>query len=445
LRSRLLSGGKWALAGRVTNVILGLAVSALVARLLTPADMGSYFLGLSVVTVASMAARMGLENTVVKLVAENLALARLTEARRVLRPVYVLATVGAITVGALMSGMLGRWVATVIFGSEALGRVVVLLGLWAVALTYQILLAETFRGLHDIRLATLLGPAAPGLLSVAIFAGLRILLGQTTLSTVVAVSVSAVVSTTAAATLILWRILPKLHGGPELGTNVGAVFRESWPLLLTNTAAIVATQADLWIIGAYREELDVALYGAAARLALLVGVSLTIANQVLPPVIAELNTANAKGRLQRVLQVSAAGAAMPAAVAFSVFLLAGGLVLELTFGPEYRAAALILAILSIGRCVGVWVGACEFTLIMTGHQRVLATAAVLTSIAVVGGSLLVVGPFGPLGVAAVTSLSIGLQQLGLLLLAHAYSGVWTHARLDLLLQALGPQRQRPSP
>ena len=43
LRRRLLSGGAWAFGGRILIALTGLISSALLARLLTPSALGTYF------------------------------------------------------------------------------------------------------------------------------------------------------------------------------------------------------------------------------------------------------------------------------------------------------------------------------------------------------------------------------------------------------------------
>ncbi len=54
MRRRLLSGGVWAFAGKIFTALAQLAATALLARLLSPRDMGAYFLAYSLVTVGSM-------------------------------------------------------------------------------------------------------------------------------------------------------------------------------------------------------------------------------------------------------------------------------------------------------------------------------------------------------------------------------------------------------
>jgi len=436
IRHRLLAGGAWAFAGRAISVVMGLALSALLARLLTPSDMGAYFLAFSIVTVAAMIARMGLDNAVVKLLAERVAVGHLIQARRVLRPIVGLATIGALVVGGVLAVVVGPWLATDIFRSSALGTVTELLGVWVAALVFQVVLAEAFRGLHDIRLATLFGTPITSTASAGVFAVVWIVLRRAMLGTVITISAGIACAAAVVAAIGLWRRVRRFHTGPHTPVPLRYVLEQSWPLLITNATAIVATQVDLWIVGAFRSDVDVAIYGAAARLVQLVSVSLTIANQVLPPLISELHVQRQHDRLQRILRGTAALAGLPAAALLALFVVVGGPILSVTFGPQYGLGAAVLALLSIGRCVGVYVGACEFTLIMTGNQKTLALITAATAVALALGTFLAVQTFGVLGVAAVSSGIIATQQVVMLVAARRRAGVWTHASPALLVRAL---------
>ena len=65
IKQKLVRGGAWALTGKILAALSGLGVNALLARLLTPEEMGVYFLTLSLVTIASLFAQMGMTQTVV--------------------------------------------------------------------------------------------------------------------------------------------------------------------------------------------------------------------------------------------------------------------------------------------------------------------------------------------------------------------------------------------
>ncbi|MEA1866831.1 MAG: oligosaccharide flippase family protein [Thermodesulfobacteriota bacterium] len=96
LNRRLLYGGAWAFAGKIITVISSLAVNFLLARLLTPEEMGAYFLTFSLVSVAAMIAQLGLSQTVVRLVAESIGTGQPGRAAADIRIVFRFGAIGSL-------------------------------------------------------------------------------------------------------------------------------------------------------------------------------------------------------------------------------------------------------------------------------------------------------------------------------------------------------------
>ena len=127
--SRLLSGSVWAFGGRGLGTVLALLINAFLARLLTPDQLGAYFLAFSVVTVLVLVAQLGGKPTMVRLVAASLATARPGRARAAAGQIVLLGFLGSVTVG-LAWWLLGGELAGRLFESEDIGRVSGLIAIW---------------------------------------------------------------------------------------------------------------------------------------------------------------------------------------------------------------------------------------------------------------------------------------------------------------------------
>lgn len=432
LKRRLLSGGIWAFAGRLLTSLGQLAINVLLARLLSPQDLGAYFLAFSVVALGAIAGTLGLNQAAVRFVAESMGLDQPGRARRAVRTAITFGGLGAVGVG-LLYLPLGYYLSVNFFRAPALAAVTGLVAGWMSVMVLQSLLAEVFRGFHDIRLATLFG----GLLTAVVFTGSLGLLwwaeGQTTLTIVL---ILAIGSGATSALLAGWMLRRKVAAipreGAEDGVGIGVMLRVAGPLLVTNLTLFTLTQADLWILGAFRPPEEVAVYGAAARLVILVAVPIFVVNAVLPPLIAEMHAQGRVRELERTLRATAALAAIPAVLVLSTFVLAGEAVLGLVYGDYYRGGATVLAVLSLGQLVNVWVGSCGLTLGMTDHQSLYMVISVVSGgFAVVAGSL-AVGPFGAVGVAVTAAMGLVLLSVAMWLAARLTTGVWTHVGLAML-------------
>jgi len=426
IKKRLLSGGAWALLGKAGTAIGALAVNALLARLLTPEEMGVYFLTYSLVMVASTAAQLGLNQAVVKLIAESIAIGRLGRAADTVRFATLGGAVGIAVVAAAFGLGGWRWLAGSVFSSPEMAALTSLAVLWMASLTWQVLMGEHYRGFHDIRLASVFGGLFTTLLSAGLFALLWIGQGHSNLHQVLVLSIGAGFANAVLASAGLWMRSRKLAGSGHLGAK--EVVKLAWPMLLTSLTFLVLTQADLWIVGALRSQQEVAVYGAAARLVLLVAMPLMIANAVVPPLVAEMHAQGNTEQLERSLRTTATVAGIPSFLVLLTFIFAGGPLLQLVFGDAYGDGAPILALLCLGQMLNVWAGSCGVTLMMTGYQTTMLVVTIFSGLLSIAGALLLVGPWGPVGVAAAAAAAMMVQNVLMLIFVKRAIGVWTHMR-----------------
>jgi O-antigen/teichoic acid export membrane protein len=429
LKKRLLSGGAWAFGGKVVTAITVAAVNALLTRLLAPEEMGAYFLTFSLVSVAAILGQIGMDQTVVRLVAESLGTDKPRRARAAVRTVFLYGGLGTLVVAGILALGTGQWLARQAFDSPLLEGVIGLAVAWVVVIACQSLLAETFRGFHDIRLATLFGGLVKGVLSVILFAFLWRLQGHADLGQVLSLSIVAGGTSALIAGLLLRRKVSSLEGGGQIQDR--EVLAIAWPLLTTNLVLLAFAQTDVWILSAFHPLDEVAIYGAAAHLVVLVSMSLSIVNAVMPPSIAEMYAQGKKRELEHVLRTVATLSGIPAFVGSVGFILLGAPILGLVFGDYYRQGAMVLALLSVGNLVNVWTGSCGLSLRMTGHQVTMMKIAICRGFFTAAGALWLVRDYGAVGVASTTALSSILLNILTLFLVRKKIGIWTHARFAL--------------
>ncbi len=432
LKHRLLSGGAWALGGRVGTTLSVLATNALLARLLAPQELGAYFLAFSLALFGAQAGTLGLNQAVWRFVAESLGSNQPERARRAVTLIVNLGAFGAIGVGFAYL-LFGGFLAGEVFHSQALIAVTGLVAGWMTVMTLQLLLSETFRGFYDYYFATIFGSMATWAILTACLGLLWLLKGQTNLTTVMLLAIGSGLGISILASWVLSRKLAPLPlNGGRSKVRVGEILRVALPLLVANLTLIAITQADLWVLAAFRPQDEVAIYGAAARVVLLVALPLLVVNAVVPPLIAEMHAQGKTRQLERAIRSMVTLAFMPTLAALLSFVLLGSTVLGLVYGEYYREGAAVLVILSMGHLVNAWVGPCGTVLIMTGHQSTMMAITILTLAFVFGGTLWIVQGYGAPGVAGVASASMILQNALALLLARKQTGLWTHVNFSTL-------------
>lgn len=433
VKRRLLSGGAWALGGRITLAFIGLATNALLARLLAPAELGAYFLVYSVIGICTGLGAMGLTQAVVRFVAESVGLGQYRRARYAIRVALALGLLGAFTVG-LAYLLFGGTLVSSLFDSPALAAVSGVTAGWIFVSVLQGIVVETFRGFHDIRMTTILGGVASGngILTGGLISLLLLLLlvsgSEAGLATIMLLSAGSGAATSLLAGLLLRRRVVSLpRGDSHVKLPAAEMMRVAWPMMVIVLAMATLGQSSLWIAGAFLGQEEVALYGAAYRLTLYVAVPLQIANIMAPPLIAEMYAQGRTEELQRVLRSVAAITGIPAFLLLVTFMIFGSSIMGVIFGDYYREGATLLALLSLGQMVNVWAGSCSEALMMTGHQNIMMVLTVVTGSLMVAGAIWAVQHYGTVGVACATASGLILQNIAMVLIVKKKVGVWTHA------------------
>jgi O-antigen/teichoic acid export membrane protein len=419
------------------------------ARLLTPTELGTYFLALSLAGLAAIIAQIGLGRTMVLLVASAVATDRPQAARHAIGVALALTCItGALAALALADGP-GRWIAGLLQDAAGLQTVLGTVALLLLALALIDLFAEIFRGFHDLRWASLFGDQL--LHRITLVACLGVVWWSAWTVDVERVLLIALGSATAvllAGILVLRRRLAGLarHGA---SWPTRTVLRHGPPFLFVRLNIWLLAGADLWVLGMFRPAEEVAIYGAASRVAMIVGTPLVVANAALAPMIAELHSQGQRQRLEHLVRAAATLSALPALFVVVLYLAAGGALLGLVFTADYARGFPVLILLALGQWVHVCLGSCGISLTMTGNQRDVMRVSILFSVLTVLGFLAVAGPFGMVGIGAVAACSITFYNSALAWQARRRVGIrsWltlspatVRAYAGELLQALRARR-----
>lgn len=423
LQRRLLSGGAWTLSGKLVTAFAGFIVNAIIARLISPQEVGAFFLLVSLVNVATLVSLLGLQIAIVRLVAEAMGSNQAGKARALISAVLRIGSFSATGI-AVVVGLSGGLIAIQLFNSPIIASVVWYAPLWIISLAILTLMVEAFRGLHDFRLATVFGGGVTNLLTVGLLMAVLVLQGKSNLSSILILSIVSSILSLLLAAYVMKRKFSTL--GKPVETSSHEILKIGLPLMLSNLAIFFTTQADLWVIGMFGTINDVAIYGTAIRLGQLVYIPLLISNMILPPFISEMYSQGKIRQLENVIRVTSSLSAIPAVFMLMVFIFSGDSILALIYGEYYRDASFPLAVMSAGQLVNVWSGSGMVTLMMTGHQRAVMNISLISGFLIVAGAILTVKPFGIYGVAVSTGLITATQALFVLFWVKRKTNMWTH-------------------
>ncbi len=374
-----------------------------VARVLGADGLGIYALGMTIVGFLGVFNGLGLPQSATRFVAAYSATAQWQRLRAFLgRAAVLLLSANVILAVLIVIG--GSWLAQHVYHAPAL---VPYMPFFAVLLALSGLtafLGQILAGYKDVAIRTVVmnfigSPLNIVIGVIALSAGFALrgyLLAQ--------VSSGAVVLFLLA--FIAWKITPPQARRAD-GTAVQVdreVYLFSAVSLGVGFLEFILSQTDKVLMGVFLDVRQVGIYAVAATLVAFVPIVLQSVNQIFSPTIADLHARGDHallGRLFQTLTKWVLGLTLP--LAFVVLLYSRSLML--LFGPAFGAGWAVLIVGTLGQLINTGVGSVGYLLLMSGNQGRLIRIQGMMAVFVIAATLILVRPFGMLGVATAAALT----------------------------------------
>lgn len=198
----------------------------------------------------------------------------------------------------------------------------------------------------------------------------------------------------------------------------GVWSRAALPLALFAGMQVLNMHIDVLILGLYVPDESVGVYRAAVQVAALVAFGLQVVNMVVAPQFARLHALRESALLKRVWVLSAVASIVIALPAVLVLVFAGNVVLNFVFGEAYVVAAGALTVLACGQLVNASVGSVGLLLNMTGFEGLTARTIALAAACNVLMNMILIPPYGILGAAIATAVTMGALNVVLAFFAR---------------------------
>jgi O-antigen/teichoic acid export membrane protein len=434
-----LRHGLWVVAGRLANIVVAALSTFVVARLLRPTEFGRFTSVFAATQIISLLGVFGLDQAVVMLVGQR-SVGRQQGLRRLFRSLIVIVclttALSAVVCGAFFAVFGARLTSQEMTAAMVLGAMV-----FVVIRTYIHTAGEACRAAHDPMAANLLGGQTLGPLSTLIFlTGIAIasrMQDQFDWSQAIWIYSAASVIPAILIGRRLWRAyhnwLPD-PPTPDRQDDCRAILSSiAVPFFLCSVLGFCASRVDVILLSFCRPPEEVAIFGAARRLTMLLALPLAITTLTVMTWISRLYAARRIEELGRLVRFGSAVAAAPCLAVCLLFLIWPEQILHYSFGPGYEGAAFILRILVPGQLAYCLSGACGEVLMHCGFTRqsliITTCSAVLT---LVGGTLASIY-YGGAGLAAIVSLTLVFDNAAKWFVAGRSTGVWTHPDFRSLL------------
>lgn len=402
----------WPVVGaRVLTVLLGLASTALLARVLSAQALATYWLSISALGLVVVLAQTGVGQVCMSQASQAIARAEPLRARAVFGNSLALVSLLSLAVSCL--GALA-WAVGPIQGPDSLpGVSLVFVGLAGFLCSITIQLIDSLRAQQRLKTASWLA-AQPG--SGGVVPGLVLTAGLLAIAVVFPAGPGALKATYIYflggwfLVLLIAIFAIRRPKGKDLAARIGdvsaagmtSIFLDSLPLLFGALAMFAITQADLWFVSFFLSTHETAAYGLASGLVKYVSAINLLLGALLPGLVGQLWAKGDRARLALTLvKVGRIGSAAAAAVMLIILIFGQTLITGLA-GPIYASAWLPLLCLAIGHMVNAMLGYSHVVLVTAGVSRPIVWASAVSCIATLV-SLAVLTPLGGMAGAALAS------------------------------------------
>jgi O-antigen/teichoic acid export membrane protein len=202
---------------------------------------------------------------------------------------------------------------------------------------------------------------------------------------------------------------------------------------LDNLVNIVLRSTDIILVGTLTSPAATAVYVVASRVAQAAGTFVVVLDPVVAPRISRLFSKGERPELERLARHYSYLTTAFSALFFGILFLFGSDIFAL-FGPEYRSAVGIAAIIAIGAAASAITGPTGMVLLMTGHQKAGLWITVLSTILYLGLLFILVPKYSVAGAAVASSAGVTVRNVLQALWIWRASGLNT-TPLSLVFQA----------
>lgn len=405
----LADGFSLAFLLRVAGMGLSFALSIWIARMVGADGVGLLALSTTCLSIGSLIGRAGLDNALLRFVAESISVGDIGRAAGASRKGLIYAAGASLAISIILY-FCADWIAFVAFSSPTLAPLIKIISLAVVPMSLCFIFAQLLQSLKKAGWATLV---QTNLIPLFTIAGLAVIV----LAGVYPVSTEFIAATTVGANLaaaltgwLLWRgFAPEIRkASPVFASR--ELLAVSVPLLWVASMNLVIGWTDVVMLGVFTDSNSVGIYSVASRMAMLASLVLIAANTIAAPKFAELHAQGDFATLQRIAQLSARMVTVITLPLLCIFIFAPAIVMSI-YGPEFAAGGSALAILSIAQFVNLMSGPVVFLLMMTGRQKAVSFAMTIAAAGNVTLNYFMIPEYGYLGACIATAISMSIINL----------------------------------
>jgi len=428
--------GSMAFVLKILSVALLLLNQIALARILGPDGIGQVLLALSVVNIAALIAKFGMEDAMMRFVPMYID----QEDRARLRGTICFALKLCFSISiicVLLVIALSDIISIKVFHSEGLAKLLPVAAVAILANAMRGVMGGILKGYRDTFKAVLPEYCISPSLRLVIFLLLSIIDGSPVFAIYAYVS-GEVISALLSASFLLKRV--RDINSKERRSEYKKILDLAFTMVFTGGLSIILfTQADLWIVGMFRSTEDVGIYGVTAKLVMLIILPLTTFSTIIPPLMASLYTSGDLTGLRKLVSESSRWILSISMPIILILILEGELILKLVFGDKFVVGYSALLILAVGQLINVSTGLVGYLLQMTGGHRAIMKINISWGVLNVILNIILVRHYGIVGAALSTAFCLAMANITAVIVTYKLLSVMTLAKgikFDIIFAAV---------
>lgn len=411
IKHKILSGGYWVLGCKFVSLFVGLAINSILARLLPPDELGVYFLIFSMVNFLILFSMLGMSRSIVRVTSEAVALELPGRARNAIKYVIQFCTISSLFIAFFLHSDTGLYLVSAFFKLDSLNQVIFFPAVWIVLLTLQRVIVESFRGLNEIKFASIYnGPISR--IIIAIVLGIYYLkFHHANINLALTIIIIANLINIIFACIFLLKSISMLGDNTEGTISYTDLIKTSWPLYFTTILLSGFQQSHIWILNYFSIKDSVAVFGAVSHIANLIIASFSVARLVISPIVGRLYVKKKYEDVEKILRTTATVVAVPSIILLLIIIFLSESLLFYLYGTNYSSGSIALRILAIAYLINLLTGTPGVLLVMASKEKFLLMSSVLSGLTGIYLSLTLVETMDYVGVAIGVAVTIVFQNM----------------------------------
>jgi len=390
--TELIKGTGFVLFFKILGMVAGYFFNYLITHLLGTESYGIYAICFTLLSIAVVISKLGLDNALVKSISAFLKEDAPGSALLYFRKSFTIVTISSALVCSILYFSSG-WLAQ-LFGNRLLEDGIKVVALIVLPNSLLHIQAEKYRGLKKMGSYSLLINGSITLIAAGLLLILHKIIGNITELSLLALgsSISLLLI------LVSFRSEFKVNAPSWNFITYHSIFKLSIPMLLSGSMFLVMSWTDILLLGYYLDETQVAIYSIAFKISTVITIALYAVNAIASPKFSELHASNQNIELKALAMKIAKlnlFLTLPIIVIIAIF----SPIILAFFGEDYLAGQSVLLILCAGQFFSSICGSVLTLLNMAGKEKIVRNIVGATALLNIGLNALLINLYGIEGAA----------------------------------------------